>query len=109
MALPAIPPIGLGPEANIAPVGGLGAEAELVAPQSAGSQGFGGMVMGQLENLNQIQGQANALQQAMAQGQDVDVTQVVVAAERAQLSMQLATQMRNQLVNAYNELLRTQV
>lgn len=109
MAVPAIPPIGLGPEARIAPIGGLGAEAQVAAPVQTGSQGFGGMVMGQLDNLNQIQGQADALQQAMAQGQDVDVTQVVVAAERAQLSMQLATQMRNQLVNAYNELLRTQV
>lgn len=108
MALPPVPPVGLGPEASIAPLGGLGAEAQISTP-AAPTQGFGGMVIDQLDNLNKIQGQADALQQAMAQGQDVDVTQVAVAAERAQLSMQLATQMRNQLVNAYNELLRTQV
>lgn len=108
MAIPPIPPMGLGPEAQIGSVGGLGPEAQIVqAPQA--TEGFGSMLLGQVDNLNQVQNQADALQQAMAQGENVDITQVVVAAERAQLSMQLATQMRNQLVNAYNELMRTQV
>lgn len=108
MAIPPIPPPGLGPEAQIGSIGGLGAEAQVVAPPTE-TEGFGKMLVGQVEDLNQIQSQADSLQKAMAAGEDVDITQVVVAAERAQLSMQLATQMRNQLVNAYNELLRTQI
>ena len=102
--IPPIPP-GLGAEASI---GGLGSEAQIGGAQSP-AKGFGSMLTGQGENLDKIQNQADSLQKAMASGQNVDVTEVVVAAERAQLSMQLATQMRNQLVSAYNELMRTQV
>lgn len=108
MPVPAIPPTALGPEAQITGVGGLGAEAQVV-PTAAPQEGFGGMLLNQVGNLNNVQAQADSLQQAMAAGDNVDVTQVVVAAERAQLSMQLATQVRNRLVDAYNELMRTQM
>jgi len=108
MIIPPIQTPALGPESQISGVGGLGADAQ-VTTQAAPTQGFGGLVMNQLENLNGVQAQADQLQQAMATGKNVDVTQVVVAAERAQLSMQMATQVRNQLVNAYNELMRTQM
>ena len=107
----AIPPIaapGLGPEAQIGGVGGLGADAQ-IGVQAPAQTGFGAQILDQLQNLNNVQGQADQLQQTMAAGGNVDVTQVVVAAERAQMSMQLATQMRNQLVNSYNELMRTQM
>lgn len=106
-----VPPVvapGLGPEAQIGGVGGLGPDAQ-IGTAGAAQPGFGTQILQQVQNLNNIQGQADQLQQAMAAGENVDVTQVVVAAERAQLSMQLATQMRNQLVTAYNELMRTQI
>lgn len=108
MPIPPISTPGLGPEAQIGGVGGLGVEAQ-IGVQAPAAPGFGAQIVDQLQNLNNIQGQADQLQQAMAAGENVDVTQVVVAAERAQMSMQLATQMRNQLVSAYNELMRTQM
>lgn len=108
MPIPPISTPGLGPEAQISGVGNLGTEAQ-IGVQAPAEPGFGAQIVDQLQNLNNIQGQADQLQQAMAAGENVDVTQVVVAAERAQMSMQLATQMRNQLVSAYNELMRTQM
>jgi flagellar hook-basal body complex protein FliE len=103
-------PNSLGAEAQIDGVGSLGAEAQIGTPvvQPSGSS-FGEVLTGQLQALNSVQQQADAAQQALASGQTTDVTEVVVAAERAQLSMQLATGVRNRLVDAYNELLRTQV
>mgnify|MGYP006285322911 CR=1 FL=1 len=108
MAIPPVIAPGLGPEAQIGGVGGLGADAQ-IGVQAPADPGFGTQLLNQVQNLNNVQGQADQLQQAMAAGENVDVTQVVVAAERAQMSMQLATQMRNQLVSAYNELMRTQM
>jgi len=108
MPIPAIPPTALGPESQISGVGGLGADGQ-IAPTAAPQEGFGNMLLNQVGNLNNVQAQADGLQQAMAAGDNVDVTQVVVASERAQLSMQLATQVRNRLVDAYNELMRTQM
>ena len=109
--IPPIPPAvsTLGAEAQIGSIGGLGAESQIGASGAAESSGFASMVGNQLQNLNSVQAQSDSLQQAMAAGESVDVTQVAVAAERAQLSMQLATQMRNQIVNAYTELMRTQI
>lgn len=104
-----IQPTGLGTEARIEGIGSLGAEAQITAPVKPAADGFGDVMTQQLSQLNQVQQTADAQQQALVTGQSTDVTQVVVAAERAQLSMQLATSMRNRVVDAYNELMRTQI
>jgi len=39
----------------------------------------------------------------------VDVTQVMIAAEQAQLSLQLTSQVRNKVVEAYQEMMRMQM
>lgn len=38
-----------------------------------------------------------------------DVTQVMIAAEQAQLSLQLTSQIRNKVVEAYQEMMRMQI
>lgn len=40
---------------------------------------------------------------------EVDVTQVLIASEKAQLSLQLTTQVRNKVVEAYQEIMRMQI
>ncbi|ANY69678.1 flagellar hook-basal body complex protein FliE [Paenibacillus sp. BIHB 4019] len=40
---------------------------------------------------------------------EVDVSQVMIAGERAQLSLQLTSQIRNKVVEAYQEIMRMQV
>ena len=101
----------LGPEAQIS---GLGAEAVIApaspaAPASAGPSGFGGALTDAVKALDGVQKTADVQAQALATGQATDVAAVVVAAERAQLSMQLASGIRNKLVESYNELMRTQI
>ena len=98
----------LGPEAQIDGVGSIGAEGQIGAPAPA-EEGFGAALADQIGALEGIQQAADAQQTALATGQANDINAVVVAAERAQLSMQLATQVRNKVVDAYHELFRTQV
>jgi len=77
------------------------------ATSSAG--GFGSMLTNQISNLNDLQNTAATQSQALATGQATDVSQVVADVEKAALAMQLAVQVRNKAVDAYNELFRIQI
>lgn len=82
------------------------------APEAAPGQGqsaFGGMLTNAMADLSETQTQAADASRALATGQANDPTAVVVAVERAQLAMQLASQLRNRGVEAAQEIFRTQV
>ena len=97
-----------GPEWNIAipdaPAGVDGA-----APVDGESSGFGGMLTRQIENLQGLQTDAAAQSQALATGTAEDASQVVMAVEKARLSMQLAASLRDKGVESFQEIFRTQV
>jgi flagellar hook-basal body complex protein FliE len=71
--------------------------------------GFGGVLGQALESLTQAQNEAAVGAQALAAGTAEDPTAVVMAVERAQLSMQLASQVRNKLVEAAQDIFHTQI
>lgn len=98
------------PEWRIDGVGriGLGAEAS-VAPAPAPAGGFGDLLAQQITSLQNLQQDAAVQGQALADGTATDATSVVMAVEKARLSMQLATQLRERGVTALQEILRTQV
>lgn len=73
------------------------------------SEGFGDMLGKQISNLQGLQEEASTQAQALATGQAEDPTAVIMAVEKAKLSMQLATQLRERGVTALQEVLRTQV
>ena len=93
----------VGPEWNIS----LG-EGPTSAPAADGA-GFGDMLAGQVDNLQSLQNEAATQSQALATGQAADASEVVMAVERAQLSMQLAATVRDKSVEAFQEIFRTQV
>ena len=76
---------------------------------TSGAGSFGSMLTGQISNLNDLQNTAASQSQALATGQAQDVSQVVADVEKAALAMQLAVQVRNKAVDAYNELFRIQI
>jgi|SRR3954469_8135141 flagellar hook-basal body complex protein FliE len=83
-------------------------EATQPAGDAAGSD-FGSMLGDSIQALEKTQTDAASQAQALATGQADDPTAVVMAVERAQLSMQLAGQIRNKAVEAAQEIFRTQV
>ncbi len=101
MAIPPISPI-TPVTAPAPPVGGS------TAAQGSGS-GFGSMLAGELGKLDGLQQQATTASQQLAAGQATDVSTVAMDVERASLALQLAAQVRNKAVDAYNELFRMQV
>jgi flagellar hook-basal body complex protein FliE len=80
------------------------------APQSSSSgSGFGAMLGNSIESLQATQTEAASASQALASGQATDPTAVVMAVERAQLAMQLASQIRTKAVEAAQDIFHTQV
>jgi flagellar hook-basal body complex protein FliE len=71
--------------------------------------GFGDMLGKSLESLANTQTEASSAAQALATGQASDPTAVVMAVERAQLAMQLASQIRTKAVEAAQDIFHTQV
>lgn len=60
-------------------------------------------------NYNQVQNQANSLIQRLAAGDKVDIHEVALALQKASITNQLAIQVRNRLVSAYQEIMRMQM
>jgi flagellar hook-basal body complex protein FliE len=79
------------------------------ATAPAGGSGFGSVLTDQLGKLEGVQDQASQASQALATGQASDPEAVVMAVERAQLSMQLASTLRNKAVESFNDVFHTQV
>jgi flagellar hook-basal body complex protein FliE len=91
-----------GPEWSVAPVES--------APATTGTgSGFGDLLGKSLSSLATSQTEAADAAQALATGQASDPTAVVMAVERAQLAMQLASQIRTKAVEAAQDIFHTQV
>lgn len=59
------------------------------------------------DGLNNVNNQQNAAYEAaetFASGGDISVHEVMIATQKANLTMQMALQMRNRLINAYTEI-----
>ena len=109
MPIDAIAAMGVsGPEWNIA-IPDAPAGVDGTAPVDRESSGFGGMLTRQIENLQGLQTDAAAQSQALATGTAEDASQVVMAVEKARLSMQLAASLRDKGVESFQEIFRTQV
>jgi flagellar hook-basal body complex protein FliE len=59
-----------------------------------------------LDDLNQSQQGSDTLMQKLAAGENVDLHQVMVAAEQADISMRVALAMSQKLLMAYQEIMR---
>jgi flagellar hook-basal body complex protein FliE len=85
----------------------LGPKKETQPTDPAG--GFGSMLTNAIGSLEKTQDAAAAQSQALATGQTDDLSSVITAVQEAQLSMQLASQIRNKAVEAYTEIFHTQI
>lgn len=70
---------------------------------------FKDTLKGALNNLNDTQINADNLTQSFIKGDDVEISDVMLASEEAKLSLQFAVQVRNKIVDAYKELSQMQL
>lgn len=111
MAVPPVDRLGVVGPMGVGGDFALPALEEVAAPAGPDGSGAGFLdeLTGAIERLAGLQREATAQSQALATGRAEDVTSVVMAVERASLALQLAVQVRNRAVEAYQDLFRMQV
>lgn len=62
-----------------------------------------------LAKVNNLQNDAAVKSQQLALGENVELHQVMVTTEKANLALQLTIQVRNKIVEAYQEIMRMQI
>ncbi|MBR5909790.1 MAG: flagellar hook-basal body complex protein FliE [Schwartzia sp.] len=62
-----------------------------------------------LKETNALQKKSDAMNAALAAGEVDDISQVVIAGQKAEIALQLTMQVRNRALSAYQELMRMQV
>lgn len=82
--------------------------AQTASPKE-GAHSFGTLLEQALAGLDHIQDKATDAAISVASGADVELHDALIATEEASLAFQLALQMRNKLIEAYQEVMRIQV
>lgn len=59
-----------------------------------------------LERVNQLQIEANEAVTAFSLGKSIDIHNVMIAIEKANLSLSIVTEIRNRALDAYHEIMR---
>jgi flagellar hook-basal body complex protein FliE len=81
------------------------------ALDSGGDEGgvnFGDVLKNAIQSVNSINDSADAQVNTLLQGGSGDMTSVMIAVEKADVSFQLMMQVRNKIVNAYQDIEKMQ-
>jgi flagellar hook-basal body complex protein FliE len=79
-----------------------------VTPYEA-QESFKNYLEGALNNINQTQAQSNSATQGLMNGSMDNLHQVMITAEKASVTLQTTLEIRNKVVEAYQEIMRMQV
>lgn len=71
--------------------------------------GFGEIFKNALDEVNALQQQSSEMKTKLLTGDLQDLSQVTIAAEKADLSFRLTMEIRNKVIEAYQEIMRMQV
>lgn len=74
--------------------------------QASDRTGFADMLKNAVDSVNETQMQSSSLQRAFEMGDpEVDITQVMIQMQKASVSFEAMTQVRNRLVSAYQDIM----
>lgn len=96
------------PAAEMAKLGGLGGP-QGVSGTKSGGDSFDGMLSKMVREVGAKQSAASDATQGLLAGDNVSIHQAVIAMEEASVSFQLMVEVRNKLLESYQEMMRMQV
>lgn len=76
-------------------------------PRPAGS--FGDILTGMVRDVNDLQAASGEMRDQLVAGEGAELHQVMIAAEQAGVAMELLIEVRNKLLEAYQQLMRMPV
>ena len=95
---------------TIVPVGAVGAVGSLApTAQAAPAPGFGEMLQNGLDQVSSAENRADGLITRLAAGDDVAIHEVMIAAAEAELAVEMLVAVRDQAVQAYQQIMNMQV
>lgn len=62
-----------------------------------------------VNSVNELQKDADLMSQKLATGETKNIPEVMIAVEKADIALKLAVQVRNKMIEAYQEIMRMQV
>lgn len=78
-----------------------------VEPSGDGS--FGTTIKNAISDVNKLQGKADQMATQLASGDAIEVHQAMIAMQQASQALNLTIQVRNKVIEAYQEVMKTQV
>ena len=78
-------------------------------PEAKGPAGFGELLEKTISEVNQAQLESDKAVEQLHSGQAKNIHETMIALEKADISMRLVVQIRNKVVDAYQEIMRMQV
>ncbi|MDE3838514.1 flagellar hook-basal body complex protein FliE [Bacillus methanolicus] len=70
---------------------------------------FSAVLKEQIEKMNEAQNQSDLMTEKLARGENVDLHQVMIASQKANITLQATIEIRNKVIEAYQEIMRMQV
>ena len=70
---------------------------------------FGELMQQAINQVNETQMQASSLTRAFELGEDVDLSQVMIAMQKSRVSFEALSQVRNKLLTAYQDVMNMSV
>jgi flagellar hook-basal body complex protein FliE len=88
-------------------IGNVETHIELFKPQNKNGGSFSSLFKDALGTVAELQKEADNAIKELANGDDI--TSAIIAMEKVDMSFQVMTEVRNKLLNAYEEIMRMQV
>lgn len=88
--------------------GGLLENRKLPSSNEA-TQSFADVLKDSIQAVDQLQKKSDHLMQELATGKTGNVSEVMIAAEQADIALKLMVQVRNKMIDAYQEIMKMQV
>ncbi len=87
------------------------AKSQQMQPEIKTDQGpkFGELMQQAINQVNETQMQATSLTQAFELGENVDLSQVMIAVNKSRVSFEALTQVRNKILSAYQDVMNMSV
>lgn len=89
--------------------GGVPTEARTTKVDDGGEGSFAVLLQEAVAQTSRLQHEADTLAEQVARGRSGDLAATMIAIEKAQVSFQLMLQVRNKVVEAYQEIMRMPV
>lgn len=103
----------INPEALLVQMRAMAAQAQsktVGTPTAAQSENFADLLRQSIARVNEIQQSGNTLAQSFQKGDpNVQLSEVMVSLQKANVSFQAMVEVRNKLVSAYQEIMNMQV